>query len=685
MFRRSVAFALSILLLAPLASAWAGTITAGATGTWSSTSTWTGGVVPGNGDVAVIPSGKTVTVNQDIGTAGNGIKSIYVAGTLSYDNAAVRTITFASSGTNPIGSGSTHQPDMASATMFGLLIPGGTVNFTATGSNKVILTSQDDTSPIYIKYDYGDYNAPSGGSAVFGAATCTLKQCDIRHLGTNTTGYKGLNWYAYLGSTTNGILDIEDCKISDYYQAITFDGSVSGSSWSCKIKRNYFTGRRGTYSIYYPSAVFIGHAIQDNTEANATVNGDFCHSVYAPGNVTYSGNVVFGASASVRAANLTMAGSANGVAAGGNSVYNNAVLAPALTADATYSDILVSYFAAATDTTSAIYGNVGYNTYTGIDLNAASGGGFLVKNNWTLSNAHDYGSQGNGAIVRAGTWTLFGSVTNLTGATSGSIAFLLYKAGSVACTAYVDHCTVVYTGSGTGGNAIYFGDTSGPASVNCKARGNLVVNMQYGISDTPGTTGSTYATDSPYSAGVHHNASYNCGSSYQTLASSSYGGTGWTDGSHLHPNSVYGDLDGTNPAFVDTTRTPLSWSTSLGGAGTLADLATQFSQRSAVVGTADGRYTVASLLAYLQGGFAPTASATKATGWSSDSYIVDAAGTTWPGATPGYGAVAWVNPVSIPVLNNNRRRRVASLDLPAGPLTLTLDLLDPRRRIRKAA
>lgn len=56
----------------------AATVTSRQSGPWSSTATWTGEVVPGDGDEAVISDGHTVEIDQDIGTEGLGLKMLRV-------------------------------------------------------------------------------------------------------------------------------------------------------------------------------------------------------------------------------------------------------------------------------------------------------------------------------------------------------------------------------------------------------------------------------------------------------------------------------------------------------------------------------------------------------------------------------------------------------------------------------
>src|SRR6185369_17518413 len=50
-----------ILLFLPL-DVWAAAITSAQPGNWSDTATWTGGVVPGNGDTVTIANGHTITI-----------------------------------------------------------------------------------------------------------------------------------------------------------------------------------------------------------------------------------------------------------------------------------------------------------------------------------------------------------------------------------------------------------------------------------------------------------------------------------------------------------------------------------------------------------------------------------------------------------------------------------------------
>ncbi len=57
-------------------------ITSAATGNWSATGTWTGGVVPGEGDTVTIQNGHTVTINQNITVgADSATPAIQMSGT----------------------------------------------------------------------------------------------------------------------------------------------------------------------------------------------------------------------------------------------------------------------------------------------------------------------------------------------------------------------------------------------------------------------------------------------------------------------------------------------------------------------------------------------------------------------------------------------------------------------------
>ncbi|HZR46041.1 MAG TPA: right-handed parallel beta-helix repeat-containing protein, partial [Candidatus Manganitrophaceae bacterium] len=112
--RNATALLVTFLMLIPLSDLSAATITTQGSGNWSAPATWVGGVVPGDGDEVVIGEGHTVTIDQNIGSAGRGILMLRVGtrdgstAALKYDGASRPTgykITFASTGKVESGSG----------------------------------------------------------------------------------------------------------------------------------------------------------------------------------------------------------------------------------------------------------------------------------------------------------------------------------------------------------------------------------------------------------------------------------------------------------------------------------------------------------------------------------------------------------------------------------------------------
>lgn len=93
-------------MLLPLEAGGA-TITSTRSGPWSSTSTWAGGRVPGDGDEVIIADGHTVQIDRNVGTSAQGLRMLRVGtrngstAMLKYDGAAAArgyTIVFGSTG-----------------------------------------------------------------------------------------------------------------------------------------------------------------------------------------------------------------------------------------------------------------------------------------------------------------------------------------------------------------------------------------------------------------------------------------------------------------------------------------------------------------------------------------------------------------------------------------------------------
>jgi hypothetical protein len=89
MYQRLLLLALFSIALWPNSNVYSATCTSTGNGLWSAPGTWSCGAVPGTGDIVVIASGNTVTVNSSQYTAGGAgaPSSITINGTLTTSNA----------------------------------------------------------------------------------------------------------------------------------------------------------------------------------------------------------------------------------------------------------------------------------------------------------------------------------------------------------------------------------------------------------------------------------------------------------------------------------------------------------------------------------------------------------------------------------------------------------------------
>ena len=159
-------------------------------------------------------------------------------------------------------------------------------------------------------------------------------------------------------------------------------------------------------------------------------------------------------------------------------------------------------------------------------------------------------------------------------------------------------------------------------------------------------------------AGVHHNATYNMGGAGVSYSYPTSGnGSGFSinfcgnaaisptcSGGTAHPSySAYGDLDGYKPTFFDTTRTPQLYDALCGGAGTTADLITQYAKRNGSA-TYNHCFDVQNMNAWLLQGWAPMNLVYAGSGANGASYSGDTVG-SWVGAVQPMAPHAIISPV----------------------------------------
>ncbi len=555
-----------------------------------------------------------MVIDQNIGTTGGGgigNISLNAAGaSLSVaPNLAIAILFGSTSSSDPIGAacGGTVGNPGTCANMYGITIRRGNLDLEGSPGSPVVISTADRKSPVYIRDQASSY----------GPANITLKFVSINNLGTAAnSGYAGI---VIATSAINPLtVDVENCQFLNYYRLLQ-GGTSSGVNSSLRwVNNSSYGAQAGTFgSIFLNTNQYFASSfvVTDNTDQAPMASGYYIYSQSLGNRHDIERNAVSG-SAAYRRGLYQNRGVVATVGDVGNRIVRNNLCFNYI---GSKSSIACVYLvnSKATDTATVIDGNVSTGGYESVAIRPLTANTTVlsITNNW-LSEDYDMRADQGVLFIGGSSPVITNNIIQISGtASSGpvSIGFFSYD---FATNIIFDNNTLVGRPS-TGGDvtqAAYFGESGYPV-YSARARSNIFVNWGYGVldDDHPPST-STYLVDAMVGSGVHHNLTNNCRIPYLY-----YQGVGFENSiGTAHPNTFsYGDLDGVDPWFVDTTRTPVTYDAQvLGGPGTGADLFAQLAARAGFSGSYTmGPNPIGAMRAWLFAGFAPTNSALRGAGY----------------------------------------------------------------------
>jgi hypothetical protein len=570
-------------------------------GNLSSAATWTacGGGVPGDGDTTVWNSTGTLTIDQNWGTVGGGgIKTVRVeAGTIQLDTSAARTIIFASTGVDPLGSGITTNPG-DDATMQGFFMAKGTLDLRATSAATLTITTPDGTSPVYIQQLYFDFlgcttftahicnGAPGPGNT---SVSVLLDYVHITSLGYHLSSYAfdGISMQSNTGSSSLSVIhtEVDAC----YRLALVANGAISGA---IAITDNLIQNSSAE-TIWITAGNATSWDISRNTDISPSNTSTFffTYPAYSTVPFTFNGNAILGPRPALDSPNSDA-----------SSTFSDNYCSTAVSNGSSCVELSTG------GSKMPIVGNTVEGLHGSFYINGTTGTPVTLQNNWSsipVNNGQGtYTTPALETSIHNNVVVQLGSYSNTAG------AFFAYSAGgdhSVIST--VDHNTFwsVSAGTGTSGvSAVLNGDSGGTSAdaINTpsKFRSNIFVCPGGGFCWLDYNDYNTYGVDTPPGVGVHHNMTAGTATPFSYYPTVSHR-TGMDNGTVWHPSAIYNDIDGIDPRLAEPTRTPATFDARvLGGPGTVAHLFAELGKRSGwggacnVCGTyTDGGYRASSL------------------------------------------------------------------------------------------
>lgn len=202
----------------------AASVTSRQSGVWSSPETWAGGVVPGDGDEAIIADGHLVQIDRDVGTPGRGLKMLRV-GTRNGSTAALKYDGAASACGYTVVFGSTGKAEGQDA--FGIRF-WGTVDLRGTGGKPLILepSVQDGRAITFIRRE-----------AQSTQVNLTLSRLILRFLGDEERPGIDASNGARIAITDNEFEQSGSIRLA----------GANGTAGTVSVGRNTATGQKGPF------------------------------------------------------------------------------------------------------------------------------------------------------------------------------------------------------------------------------------------------------------------------------------------------------------------------------------------------------------------------------------------------------------------------------------------------------
>lgn len=549
-------------------------ITTAANGNWSATGTWTGGVVPGNGDTVTLNHNVTVDVATTVGhSPGNAdaVKAIAwgtvnkvltvnapltIRGDVSLKGNTTKTTVISVSGSGAGIEFDSSASASPSTTKYQLLVQDAANGYTLVHFNGT------SSNPVYLRSNSGGGNAylTRGGFAVGGWLRASY--CDFTRIGDSSNAF----FDYYLGNNSGAEIDLANC-VFDACGLLTSSTAVVTGGKISVVNCGWKSTAHASKSVVFPAFTNTGTKLIDDC--------------------VFDKQVDIGQGAWVVTDNLFLdkyvatAGTKWSTSSGGNMVCNTA--SGALNV---YADLTNEFWYKRGTQSNPQHLTLGVTSSLTVD-----GCIFACENANAVGDAIQPGAPAGARVYTVRNTILLPDEDQVV--QPGKLFGLASVNSNVS--AVSEHNTYISTAAGETGTS--YGETyAGYDGIFTSIKSNLAWSPNSGeASIAIRQAGSVQQTDTTK---WDYNATWNGRTGSDGLGYNSISaGTIFASGS---PGA--NDVVISGDPFVDSTRNLATWDAALGGAGTSANALTELAKRNDRSGY-NSAYSIAALVAWIKEGF----------------------------------------------------------------------------------